>query len=397
MAIANEHTTGQKPEFILSYDNFAGNESHLKAYWPDVKWHIIDTDTNTLSDSADFDNIDFVSSVCPCAGMSMLNTATRGADNTVNNWLYKVAEFTLSNIKPTVYWGENAPGLYSDQNQLVLDTIRGYCNKYGYSFSIYKTDTFLHGIPQHRVRTFFFCWKGTKSPYLEWEDHPSNEPFKEWILNKNVGTMCENIIDVDPVQQYPEMRWIMQTRCGGSYSKYIEMFYDLINKYSIHTPYEYIVHFNLWDEYKSWLSIDPQKDKPLSANGSRTPWYYVNYRKEKVDAGLGFFAPQPIVYSDSTNAIISKCMNWILHPVEQRFLNTREIMSMMGMPTDYNLVNHNLQQVTQNVPVKTASDMTKQVIKYIKGELKISDSSFIKQDNINKHIDYEEISSIKLF
>ena len=32
MAIANEQATGKKPEFVLSYDAFAKNESSLKSY-----------------------------------------------------------------------------------------------------------------------------------------------------------------------------------------------------------------------------------------------------------------------------------------------------------------------------------------------------------------------------
>ena len=166
MAIANYNSVGHKPEFVLSYDGFQKNESNLKNYWPDVKWYLLDSHTNTLEENLDFTDIDFVSSVCPCAGMSCLNTATRSADNETNNWLYKVADFTLSTIKPKVYWGENAPGLYSEQNVKVLNKLREYGDKYGYSFTIYKTDTYLHGIPQHRVRTFFFFWKGDRCPIV---------------------------------------------------------------------------------------------------------------------------------------------------------------------------------------------------------------------------------------
>ena len=88
---------------------------------------------------------------CPCAGMSGLNCATRSADNATNNWLYKSAEYILGTIKPKVYFGENAPGLYSEQNVKVLNKLREYGRQYGYSFTIYKTDTYRHGIPQHRL------------------------------------------------------------------------------------------------------------------------------------------------------------------------------------------------------------------------------------------------------
>ena len=69
----------------------------------------------------------------------------------------------------------------------------------------------------------------------------------------------------------------------------------------------------------------------------------------------------------------------------------------MGMPSDFELISGNLQHVTQNVPVKTAQDMTDEVIKFINGELPMTNSRFIKQDNLRQSIDYQEQSSIKLF
>ena len=69
-------------------------------------------------------------------------------------------------------------------------------------------------------------------------------------------------------------------------------------------------------------------------------WF--NWFREKIKNGLGFFAPQPVVYKDSTNAIISKNMHWTLHPTECRFLTTREILAMMGMPSDFVSNNRNL-------------------------------------------------------
>lgn len=399
MAIANANVVGHKPEYVLSYEGFQKNESNLKNYWPDVKWYILDSRANDIlgDDKPSFDGIDFVSSVCPCAGMSMLNTANRAAENTTNNWLYKVAEFTLSKIKPTVYWGENAPGLYSGKNRKVLDTLRDFADKYGYSFTIYKTDTYLHGLPQHRVRTFFFFWKSSTCPVMPWHNHPSELPFETWILNKNVGTQCTHFIEKDPYKLYPEMRWIMDSHCGGSYEKYVKFFYNLIETQNVKTPYDYILANNLWQEYRDWLEKDPQKDVKMSNQGSRTPWYYVNYRWQKIKDGKGYFAPQPVVYKGATNAIISKNMNWTLHPVERRFLTTREILSLMGMPNDFELISNNLQHVTQNVPVKTAQDMTEEVMKFINGQLPMSTSSFVMQDNTRQLIDKCDVDCVKLF
>lgn len=399
MAIANMQATGKKPEFVLSYDAFAKNESNLKNYWPDVDWHLLDAETNQLAEDVelDYSDIDFVSSVCPCAGMSGLNCANRGADNAANNWLYKSAEYILGTIKPKVYFGENAPGLYSDQNIKVLNKLREYGRQYGYAFTIYKTDTYRHGIPQHRMRTFFFFWKGECCPQMDWYNHPSELPFEEWILDKNVGTQTTHLKNYGTTSVYPEMRWIMETRCDNDYSKYVAMFHKLNDENSIRTPYEYIEHNNLWQEYRDWLVNDPNKDKPMHGQGKRTPMYYIDYRWGKVKQGLGYFAPQPIVYKGAANAVISKNMWWTLHPVENRYLTTREIMSLMGLPNDFELITRNLQQVTQNVPVCTAKDMTEQVIKFVNGELPMTPYNFIKQNNLQQKIDKVDYKDPDLF
>jgi hypothetical protein len=61
------------------------------------------------------------------------------------------------------------------------------------------------------------------------------------------------------------------------------------------------------------------------------------------------------------------------------------------------LISGNLQHVTQNVPVKTAQDMTDDVIKFIKGELEMTNSKFVKQDNIRQKFDVIEQTSVRLF
>ena len=67
----------------------------------------------------------------------------------------------------------------------------------------------------------------------------------------------------------------------------------------------------------------------------------------------------------------------------------------MGLPSDFDMATNNLQQVTQNVPVCTAKDMTDQVIKFINGELPMTGYNFIKQNNLQgkiEEVDYKDVS-----
>jgi site-specific DNA-cytosine methylase len=105
------------------------------------------------------DDIDIVIGVPICSGLSLANCSTtgskaRGANAEQNNNMYNIAELSLSKIKPKCYIFENAPGLYTKMGEPVVDKLYRIGKKYGYSMSLIKTDTFLHGIPQHRKRTF---------------------------------------------------------------------------------------------------------------------------------------------------------------------------------------------------------------------------------------------------
>ena len=388
MVIANEQATGKKPKYVLSYKAFEKNESNLKAYWPDVEWKVLDSETNTLEDEPDYSDIDFVSSVCPCAGMSVMSSS-HSADSDTNNWLYKAADYILSKIQPKVYFGENAPGLYSDNNLKVVNKLREFGDKYGYSFTIYKTDTQLHGIPQRRVRTFFFFWKGDKCPEMEYYNHPSDKPFEEWIIDKNVGTHNETP-ERDPLKEFAVFRYIYETKCDSDYSKYVKFFKDINDSRRITTGHDYLTVYNEWESFINWLKSNTFGNTLVNGTGKRTHLNLAEYRWDKLQNGLRYYSDEPMIYFGYTGAITGKTVSLTLHPTEMRYLTWRETMSMMGLPTDFKLITNNIAHITQNVPVCTAKDMTEQVIKFINGQLKMTDFRYIKQDNIKQKIDHKE-------
>ena len=388
MAIANEQATGKKPKYVLSYKAFEKNESNLKAYWPDVEWKILDAETNTIEDEPDYSDIDFVSSVCPCAGMSVMSSS-HSADSDTNNWLYKAADYILGKIQPKVYFGENAPGLYSDNNIKVANKLREFADKYGYSFTIYKTDTRLHGLPQRRVRTFFFFWKGDKCPEMEYFNNPTDKPFEEWILDKNVGTHSE-IPKRSPLDDFAVFKYIYETHCDSDYTKYVDFFKKINDTHRITVGHDYLGTYNEWPQFIEWLKNDEMGNKSLSATGKRTHLNLAEYRWDKVQRGLRFYSDEPALYFNYTAAVTGKNVELMLHPTEMRYLTWRETMAIMGLPTDFKVTTNNIAHITQNVPVCTAKDMTDQAIKFIKGQLKMTDFKYLKQDNIKQKIDHKE-------
>ena len=70
-------------------------------------------------------DIDYINGVCPCAGLSMLNTSkSRGLDAKANQWMIETAEYVLGRISPKVFWGENAPGLFTPMGEGVVNKLR---------------------------------------------------------------------------------------------------------------------------------------------------------------------------------------------------------------------------------------------------------------------------------
>ena len=173
-ALGCEKASGSLPLFHLSYAAFAANEAHLQRHWPSVPMFRLDTgNTAATADSLKQilagGDIDFVNSVCPCAGLSMLNTSVkgpsgRGSDAKQNEWMLKSAEFVLGQVRPKVLWGENAPGLFMTLGEAMVPRLRELGERHGYSFSMVKTNTQLHGLPQQRMRTFYFFWRSTTAP-----------------------------------------------------------------------------------------------------------------------------------------------------------------------------------------------------------------------------------------
>ena len=163
-AIGCSRATGNLPLFHLSYSAFAANELHLERHWPTVPFYRLDKQDFPVEQfKQKYGEIDFINSVCPCAGLSMLNTSSkgpsgRGADAQQNQWMLRSAQFVLETIRPKVLWGENAPGLFLSLGADMVPRLRALGMHNGYSFSMVKTNTQLHGLPQQRMRTFYFFW-----------------------------------------------------------------------------------------------------------------------------------------------------------------------------------------------------------------------------------------------
>ena len=384
MTVANKKATGTDPQFLISWDAFGKNDSHIQDYLPEVPNYIIpdegeDKMTPELK-KQHFESLDFVSTVCPCAGLSMLNNAkdsssARGSDAAQNEWLYKSAHYVLENLKPKVFWGENAPGLYTKLGTGVRKKLREIAGQYGYSFSIVKTDTYLHGLPQHRRRTFYFFWKGKNAPIFDYMERPTESlDLIEYLkqVPKDATYQDEFFTRNHPVTDWKLYEYVLE-KTGKTDLEFRQSYIGALYHY---------ISMNGWvDDAMQWMD----KNYPDYEGEERLK---LDHIKRKIEDGKGFWDSSPFFVGQYVNAIIGKNMHVLVHPTEDRFLNIRECMWLMGLPHDFNMNvtpgcwNH----IAQNVPVTTAQAYTDQVIKFINGELRDSGCSFLMQDNIGQKI-----------
>jgi len=373
-----EALKGQLPEYILSYSPFQHNDKHYIEYLRNQKkWK---GDYVFLDESPDYKakQVDSVNAVCPCAGLSSLSRQSK-ADSSINDWIYKSAEYVLEKVQPKVFWGENAPRLSTDAGRPVANKLHQIARKYGYSMTLYYTESRLHGLSQKRPRCFYFLVKGDKAPIL-------NRFFRE-------PEPIESILDLPPIPNDPMgilinkndpmdcgfLRYCMaQEGC-----KTLRQYYKKIEKSTV-------VVRSAIEEYAkrdvdlviNWMVENGMDDKYVRrARGI----------KGKLSQGAGYWAHGNTVLKGVIPAFVSNIpINGIVAQ-KGRFLTIREALRIMKMPDDFMLAGEkpldSVNHICQNVPVTTAKDMADEVSRMIGGDCEWFNSSFIRQSNKNGSIE----------
>jgi site-specific DNA-cytosine methylase len=381
-AIGCAEATGIKPEYHLSYSAFADNEKHLTNYWQDIPLIQLDKEENR-----DKTKLDFINSVCPCAGLSMLAT---NRDESKNDWMLNTANLVLSELKPRVFWGENAPGLYTGVGESVRTSLMKIAQANGYSFSLYRTSTSMHGIPQQRTRSFYFFWDSLHAPVLNYYNRP-RQSFTDYIqtipseASMQSGESIKDIFVHSPIYKYVLERYQM------NHQEFVQRFGDGVDR---------SLHWHLLRaDGTGWTSSQRNKtEKNFGILDDSIAWlekYHADHKelrtlkhiKNKVSAGLNFMSDSPVFYKDITTAMVGRLLSQAIHPIFERSLNHREIMHMMGMPSDFELTNNKINHVAQNVPVPTARDMATEVMEYLNNNRESSGHSWIFQNNLSGKID----------
>jgi site-specific DNA-cytosine methylase len=380
--LAMEAAFGKRPEYILSYEPFANNDQHIVAHYNnEVPYHILTENNNTK-----FKNVDVVNTVCPCAGLSSLSLSA-SAENNANDWMYKTANYVLEEMQPRVFWGENSPQLAGKVGEPVVQKLRQIGEANGYIFSIFKTRSLLHGLPQVRNRAFYFFWKDDAIPVFDWFTREL-EPIADLIsaINANENDSMDVLTNTKTPSDDPWYRYILEELEGGlTHQQFVEKIdksYDTFHYIETHGPNYMVV--------KRWME---ENNFPKQAKRCVTMY-------KKLKAGGSIMRRGVCIPKGNLGAFVGHLPTMTAHPVEDRFLTIRECLAIMKMPDDFILQGgkKNLNHICQNVPVSTATDMANQIKKYLNGELDSINASYMIQNNLNCTLDIKrEINNLEAF
>ena len=368
ISLASDEVYGSTPEWIASYEAFGANDSHLINYYNnwkalDIPYRVIDGDDPPRK----LKEVDVVSTVCPCAGLSTMSHHS-GADNPKNDWMAITAQYVLENVKPRVFWGENAPTFAGNTGKKIRDRIYKIGRDNGYTMTVYKTKSLLHGLPQYRQRSFYFFWKEKDHvPTMGYYSRPYT-PIKEFLSNIKGNTQTE-LTNEKQLRDNPYYCFIMdKMHPGMTHAEFVE---------SLDKSYELTGYIR-----KKGITF-PELAKFFREQGNEKEAQKCERRQKKLDSGGGIMTRALYVPKNYTGAFVGHLPRNMTHPVEERFLTYRECMGIMGLPSDFELLNprRNLNHVCQNVPVTTAKDMATEIKKYLEGQLPMMKATQLLQDN----------------
>ena len=391
LPLAMQEILGQPPKYVISYPGFWGNDQYYMKYMEkkghELPYLIADKDDSTFNPGVT--KVNYSCAIPPCAGLSMLNSQKggpkgRGSDAEQNSCMYYTSEFVLKNLKPIAHIGESAPGLSSEIGKGVVERLRGIAFKHGYTFQMIRTNTNLHGIPQSRPRTFYIFWRGNKIPKLPYIKRPMIH-IRDFIdAVPETATHYTDYLTEDKPSDNLWYQFVLHST-GLEHPAQMDTFKGT------GTVLKYIVENKHLDEAIEWLA---DKDKKIRPKGKATYQSILIHMKKKMERGLGYWDGSPIFYDDQVNAVISKNVFGWMHYVENRYFSIRELMSLMGLPNDFDIDVKKWNILCQNVPVDTARDWCQAIKDADDRQWVRTDFMFI--NNITQTTTWEDNDQLKL-
>jgi len=369
--IGSERAFGHPPEFIMSYTPFMQHDAHILNWYDNsIPYFLIDQGQIPTG------RVDVISSVCPCAGLSMMSHGY-GDHNQNNKWLIETTEFVLSTMRPAVFWGENAPAFAGKIGHNIRENMRQIAESHGYSMSVYRTKSILHGLSQVRERSFYFFWRGDRVPVFGYFNRPY-EKIEDTIFSARGNSLQEPINPKIPSRDDSYYKYVLEEIHGGITHR---QFFDTLDplKVGANDIISYIERIGVdYADLSKWFRTkgnDKEADKCLT-------------KKAKLESGKNIMRRGTVIPKDHIGAFVGHYPTMLTHPREDRYITYREAMTIMGLPQNFELLNpkKNANHICQNVPVQTAQDMAEEVVAVLEGKREWIDAKYVFQRNHDQSV-----------
>jgi len=403
MPIGFQNAFGCPPAAIITAG--FGNDNHYIKYLNEthnlnVPIINMETDYETFKSEEDeilynkiCKDIDVMMHVAVCAGLSMLNacnsdcsTKRRGdADNDQNQNMYNLTKLGMR-MNAKVVCFENAPAAYTKSGEGVVDRLKEIAEGFNYTTQLFKTDTLWHGIPQSRKRTFIMFYRDTNPALFNFE-HKDYVLLSDYLdlVNESMIHYNQNIVDDSKDAWYD---FILDYSKTNTYMEAMKKIAPHKTTWTAQALTDYI-------GFEKAIEFFEKKFKETQDAKYTKAIRIANHCIAKIKDNKGYWDSSTYLANDGKfiNAVISKNVHRCLHPTQERGLNIRELLHLMGMPHDFEMIEakKNWNHISQNVPVKTATFIGSQIKLYLEHKLAISKTDFVKQDNIGGRTDVGSI------
>lgn len=380
LPIGAEKAFGKPPETVYSYDGFWANDQHYMNWLNETRG--LNVKYSVIGESTISKKLDVMTGTPPCSALSALNTGkteeVKGAKCAKNEWMYKVFEDAIDMFGVKAVVVENAPSLFTNKGQDVANNLFDICKERGYSLTLYKTSTKYHGIPQARDRTFAIGWKSDTAPIMGWYKR-LRKTFQEHLAEIEESFLQQDLIINKKLNDEPYYAFIQ--------SKTNEDPRDIIIRSGNITAFNYINKAGMLKEANEWLhKVGHERGIKVS-----------DHAIKKIADGKGIWDSSTHVFNECMNAVIGRNLADTIHPKFDRSLTIREALHMMGFPHDFEVLGGlaKINHIAQTVPVPTSRDIHLEIAKFLRGELSMSDTNYLRQDNHNEKMWSDPLSTIQ--
>jgi site-specific DNA-cytosine methylase len=344
-----------EPEYISTVPGFEKQDMYFK------KYHNKEVKIMKIDDFNFIEKMDLVVMNPPCAGLSRLTSNTTSSERLeyLNDLVISCTKQAILCYDSQIIVGESAEGLSQKNGEVVLNNLKSLSMEYGYTLSLYVTDTQFHGLPQSRKRTFYILKKGKGSLIGKISEKRKDLSYYVYNDSKELNSNLLNDITYKFIKEVKNINPRLAVQTLKSKQK---------------NTFQYILENNLFDELIDFIKDDKEKEK----------WTKI---KNKKNDGGNVILPYPRFWFDIINGITWKNMGRSVHPLYDRSFTIKEVMSLMGFPDNYPEVDiSDVSLIGKNVPVNTARTILKR-LKFTDGEI----SGFFIENNIkNQNIENDD-------